>query len=105
MQEGWKLTCKPIVLYHFHKVLSEELPDDSSTSLMPVIAGGPCCLQTWAPHALKWHTPMLSRLVGMHAMSPKWFNFYGFKSEEVLLSANRGSLGGLLLFIGAHEGT
>ena len=21
----------------------------------------------------------------MHAMSPKWFNFYGFKSEEVLI--------------------
>ena len=30
--------------------------------------------------------PNLTRLVGMHAMSPKWFNFYGFKSEEVLIS-------------------
>ena len=28
---------------------------------------------------------MLTWLVGMHAMSPKWFNFYGFKSEEVLI--------------------
>ena len=24
-----------------------------------------------------WQSP------GMHALSPKWFNFYGFKSEEV----------------------
>lgn len=31
------------------------------------------------------HVPMLTWLVGMHAMSPKWFNFYGFKSEEVLI--------------------
>ena len=22
------------------------------------------------------------KIRGMHAMSPKWFNFYGFKSEE-----------------------